>query len=322
MKKNYHYLLLFFVVIASCDNKEDLSGKNQSANYPQQLYIINGDIEYYADITDGSKPKKPIFIYDIPEKIKENTIQKTTSKTSEQTTVLDFNYGIYDHTNSGCTIKRYNGDKEYYTDAGVYGYNPYPQVNGYLVRGYGTPNQNLYYGALVLHTTNKGIQTVDSRSKTVINDNLSTIAAISIEFPFKANVTYEISLKTFFIDNRKMVENIQSSGYPTLNATLENSGILFGGNTSCENNYRPSGTLRNYIKSYTLEDNIIKDRVVTYKFSPTEAKSALIFTLLPERGQRGVDAKIPTSRYTMVLRSVTITEKPFDPSQNEVGGRR
>lgn len=322
MRKNYYYLLFIFI-IASCDSKEDLPSTNQSTNYPQQLYIINGDIKCYANITDGSKPKAPIFIYDIPEKTKEDITYKTTSKTSEQSTFINFDYGIADSTKSGCTFDKYNQSSGTYTttDAGVYGHNPAPQDNGYLVRGYGVPYHNQYYNALILQTTNKAIKRTDTRTNVTINDNLPTIAAISIEFPFKANVTYEISLKTLFIDNNLLIGTVASNGYPTLHAALQDSGILFGGITTCEKTSRQSGIAENYIKSYTLENNIKKERIITYKFSPTEAKNALAFILRPHTGGRGVDVKIPTNNYTMRLRTVTITEKPFDPSLNITGPR-
>jgi hypothetical protein len=316
MRKKYLYLLMPLVFI-SCDIKEDEISKSQSITNPTQTYIINGDIEYISEITDGSKPTKAKLVYDIPKnKFKTETTGNITSKVAGQS-IINFNYGIGDPTNSGCTVKKYNNGDSYVTDSGVYGYNPARQNDGYLIRGYGVPHHNLYYGSLVLFASNKGRKvTVEGRDPKVYNDNLSTISAISIEYPFKSNVTYEISVRVFFKDNRMLIDKVQSTGFPTLNASLENSGILFGGGPSCQNDLRHSATELNYIKYYTLEDNIIKERTITYKFSPTQVKKALKFNLLPARGARGTNAKIPTNNYTMAVRTVTITEKPFDPSLN------
>ena len=317
MRKISFYLILTFI-ITSCDSKEDSTLKSKALNNPMQLYIINGDIEYYSEITDGSKPKPPILVYDIPDKTKEST--NLTSKTEEQSVTMNFNYGIGGSTKSGCTVKVYNNGNSYFTDAGVYGHVP-SDDSGYVIRGYGTPHHNFDYHSLIMSTSNKGIKREEQRTGRIINHNLSTISAISIEYPFTANVTYEISVKTFFKDNRKMIDNVQSSGFPTLSAALQNSGILFGGITTCENSFRQIGVTENYIKNYTLEDNILKDRIIIFKFSPTEVKNAISFTLTPHTGGRGVDVPIPTNSYTMALRSVTITEKPFDPSINIISER-
>jgi hypothetical protein len=119
MRKISFYLMLTFIITTSCDSKEDMTSKIQAINNPMQLYIINGDIEYYSEITDGSKPKKPIFVYDIPDKT--NEANNSTSKTSEQSTFLNFKYGIYNRTKSGCTITRYMDYRETYeSDYGVY----------------------------------------------------------------------------------------------------------------------------------------------------------------------------------------------------------
>lgn len=283
------------------------------------MYIINGDIEYYADITDGSKPKDPIFIYDIPEKIKENTTHKTTSKTSEQSTFINFNYGIAGSTKSGCTINKYNHSSGTYTttDAGVYGANPAPQENGYLVRGTGLPHHNLYYNGLFLQATNKEGFAFNPRSGQTLKQDLSTGSTISIEYPFKANVTYEISLVTYFADNMQLIDRGQSTGFPIVHVQLKDSGILAEGDIACEKDLIRLVTEENYIKSYTLESKALMTRTLIFKFSPTNAKNAVAISLHPARGdERSVNAIVPINNYTMIIRSVNITEKPFDPSLN------
>ncbi|WP_264536849.1 hypothetical protein [Flavobacterium sp. N1736] len=321
MRKISFYLVLTFIIM-SCDNKEDLPAKNQSTKYPQQLYIINGDLEYWSDITDGSKPKEPIFIYNTPEKIEEDTIQKTTSKTSEQSVSLNFAYGIYDPTNSGCTIKKYNGNKEYYTDAGVYGPNPYPQANGYLVRGYGRAHQNLYYGSLVLFVDNKVKKTNTRRG--IVDGNDESGSAISIEYPFKPNITYEISIKATFYDNRYLVDKVFSSGFPTVFVQLKNDGIITLPNIRNYNQDFCDGkgiisleaeNYVNYTRSYKLESQGAIQRTLVFKFSPTEEKKALLISVHPAKGEAGYGT-IPINNYTMVMPLVKITEKPFDPALN------
>ena len=306
MRKIYFYLLALFIVIG-CDSTEESSSKTQSGKNPTQTYIINGDIVYEAEITDGSKPKKPIFIYDLPKNTDNETIKNQTLKTSNETTVLNFNYGIGESTQSGCQVKKYKNDTEaYYTDQGVYGYNPFPQNNGYLVRGYGTPHHNLYYNSLILQASNN--------SKAYYYQ--PTCSAISIEYKFEPNVTYEISLETFFNDNRKLTETKNSEGFPSVNVYLNDSPILSSIDKSCEKDIFRIVSSVNYLKSYTLEDNIIKNRTLKFKFSPTEEKKALIISLLPKLSDSRATAG-PVSNYTMVLPSVTIKELPFDSSINE-----
>jgi hypothetical protein len=316
MRKISFYLFLIFLV-ASCDNKEEVSSKSQSLKNPTQTYIINGDIEYTSEITDGSKPKKPILVYDIPN-YKDDANNNAISKSFEQSTTINFNYGIAGPTKSGCKFSKYNQSSGTHTDtdAGVYGYNPAPQENGYLVRGFSQPHHNYYYNALVLMVENRGYQFVDSRSGKIYNDNLSRGAAISIEYPFKANVTYEISLLTYFNDNQQLIYKINSNGFPTLHVQLKDNGILMDGEGACDTNrvYRIIESNPNYLKSYALENNIKMERTLIFKFSPTESKNALVLALHPVTGERGVDTKIPTNSYTMVLRHVTITEKQFDSS--------
>ncbi|OXG05828.1 hypothetical protein B0A64_12170 [Flavobacterium araucananum] len=314
-----------------------MTSKTQSLNNPMQLYIINGDIEYYSEITDGSKPKKSIFVYDIPEKTEK--ANDLTSKTSEQSTFINFNYGVASSTKSGCTVTRYmESGKTYETDAGVYGPNPAPQNNGYLVRGYGVPHQNPYYGALVLMSSNRGKKVNVARG--VFHQNEKRGSAISIEYPFKRNTTYEITIKAKFHDNRHSLDKIYSSGYPTLYAQLKDNGIIIppgrtGGETqdSCEredlNDIKDFiNDYVNYIRAYTLDSNIEVTKEVSFQFSPINEKKALLLSLHPTMATEGYGLPIPTNSHTMILYSITLTEKTFDPSlnvsvpDNSGGGRR
>lgn len=314
-------------IITSCDNKEELSPKSQTLNNPMQLYIINGDIEYYSEITDGSKPKKPIFVYDIPDKA--NKTNNLTSKTSEQSATINFNSGIGSSTKSGCTVKRYNNGNSYYTDAGVFGsipYTyPYPETTSYLVRGYGAAHLNPSYGSLVLFVGNKGVKLKTTRG--IIHNNQPNGSAISIEFPFKANITYEISLKVDFRDLRYLIDNTYSIGYPTLFAQLKDDGIiparsyLTQTQDPCDKEgviglQESSNDYQNYTRSYTLDSRAVIERNITFRYSPTKEKKALLISLHPSLSVSGYEAPIQTNDYIMRLPLVTITEKPFDPSLN------
>lgn len=328
MRKISICLLLTFI-FTSCDNREEVPTKSQADTNAKQLYIINGDIEYYREITDGSKPGKPIFIYDIPEKTKEDTTKMATSKTSEESVSINFGYGIGNPTNSGCTIKKYNNGNSYYTDAGVYGSNPYtypyPETTSYLVRGYGLPHLNTYYGSLIMFVSNKG-KKIQNRYG-IFHENDESGSAISIEYPFKANITYEISLKVTFYDNRYLIDKVYSDGYPTIYVQLKNDGII-------EIPYVRSQTQDpcateginslnelafdyvNYTRSYTPDSRAVIQRTLNFKFSPTEEKKALLISLHPAKSEPGYGAPISTNNYTMVMPLVKITEEPFDPTLN------
>lgn len=322
MRKIYVVMLLIFIVTSSCDNKEDSPSKSQLKSNPTQTYIINGDIKYTSEITDGSKPKKPILVYDIPNYTNEAN-NNTTSKSSEQSTFLNFHYGLYDPTKSGCTVTRYTGEKTFETDAGVYGPNPYPQTNGYLVRGFGVPHHNPYYGALVLMARNKGKKVNGRRGILNVNEKKGT--AISIEYPFKKNITYEIIIKSKFHDNRYFLDKIYSSGYPTVYVQLKDDGIITVPNLRDINkdpciedglNEVDRYGTDNYTRSYSPDSHVETINDIPFKFSPTNEKKALLISLHPTMGTEGYGLPIPTNSYTMILLSITITEKPFDPSLN------
>lgn len=322
MKKIIFCLLLAFI-ITNCDNKEEDLQKNETIN-SKQLYIINGSIEYISDITDNTKSTKPKFVYQIPEITNEKN-EKIYSKNSDEQVIINFAYGIAESTKSGCTrdIYTHSTGQFYTTDNGVYGPNPAPQVNGYLIRGYGQPHQNQYYGSLVLFAKNEIYKTI-SRGQ-IWHNNKRGGSAISIEYPFKANVTYEIHIKTFFHDNRKLVDDKYSEGYPTLYAQLTDDAIIRGYINRRTETTDPcdkeginalSDSNPNYTRSYTLNDQALTMKNIIFLFSPTEEKKAILISLHPAIGTAGVGTHIPTNNYTMRLPSITINEKTFDPSLN------
>lgn len=327
MRKIPFYLFLIFI-ITSCDNEEKLSSEIQALNNPTQTYIINGDIEYTSEITNGLKPQKPIFIYDTPNKTEERN--NLTLKTSEHSVSINFGSGIGNPTNSGCKVKRYNNGNSYYTDAGVFGSipyaYPYPETKSYLVRGYGLPHLNLYYGSLVLFVSNKGKKANTRQGQIYQNDPSGS--AISIEYPFKPNITYEISIKVTFHDNRYLIDKVFSSGYPTLYVQLKNDGIIQIPNIRtqsqdpCDKNglnsvdYPRAHDHANYTRSYTLDSRNVTQRVLTFKFSPTEEKKALLISLHPATSPSSIETPILTNNYTMTMPLINIIERPFDSSIN------
>lgn len=341
MKKKIFYLLLT-LIITGCDNKEEYTSKSQAINNPTQTYIINGDIEYISEITDGSKPKKPIFIYDISKDITENkTFEKLTSKITDESVDINFHYGLADPTKSGCTITKYlDSGKAFETDNGVYGPNAAPQTNGYLVRGFGVPHQNSYYGALVLMSSNRG-KKVETR-RGILHENAKRGSAISIEYAFKKNVTYEITMRTKFHDNRYFIDKVYSSGYPTLYVQLKDDAIITLPDrkgqiqNSCDredlNDVGPYSGIGlydndNYTRTYSPDNHIETIKDISFQFSPIDEKKALLISLYPTLGTEGYELPIPTNSHTMILLYIKITEKPFNPFLNfeikkSEGGRR
>ncbi|MBZ4034531.1 hypothetical protein K6T82_07120 [Flavobacterium sp. 17A] len=341
MKKICFYLLAPFL-FTGCDSKDEIPSKNQTLNNPTQTYIINGDIVYEAEITDGSKPKEPIFIYDIPEKTVNN---KSTNKSSDGTFIFDFSYGIAPNTNSGCTVDIYsNSSGTYYPNRGVYGYNPYPYneaTNEHLIRGYGKPHHNYYYNCLILQASNKELKRTDEKGTTRSIDDLKA-SAMSIEYPFSKNKTYEITIRTTFYDNRYLTEKTHSSAFPILHIQLKDDGIITLPNlretredacegTSLNDIGRYSGiglySNDNYTRTYSPNTIAATTKDISFYFSPMDNKNALLISLHPA-GRGANTGVIPKNNYTMVLPLIKITEKPFDPSinfeikTNEGGGGR
>ncbi|KQB37620.1 hypothetical protein [Flavobacterium aquidurense] len=328
MRKISLYLVFIFI-ITSCDNKEELTSKTKSLNNPMQLYIINGSIEYYSEITDGSKPKPPIFVYDIPDKTEE--ANNLTSKSEENSVSINFASGVGSSTKSGCTVKRYNNGNSYYTDAGVFGSipyaYPYPETKSYLIRGYGSPHLNPSYGSLVLTASNKGRKSI-GRTGEVWHDNNQSGSAISIEYNFKANVTYEISIKVSFYDNRFSIDKAYSDGRPTIFMQLKDDGIIEILNDRHQQDPCESKGINSVIgygnshinntRSYTLDGQslAVVQKTLVFKFSTTEEKKALLISLHPSTSIPGYGAPISTNDYSMTMPLINIVEKPFDSSLN------
>lgn len=232
---------------------------------------------------------------------------------------LHFDYGVVS-LNSGCTKEKLGYDGNFFTYTGVYGPIPQPQEEGYMIRGYNKPYHNEYYNSLALHSSNEGRQTISPRTGQLINDNDPRVTAISIEYPFLANTTYEISVQNYFVDVRKNADNVYSDGYPTLTAYLKETPEIPGPNPCGDSGLTGHwATVDGYIykREQTLDSHALITRTFIYKFSPIENKNALVLILSPSMASEvGAGVSIPTNNYVMLLPLITIAEKPFDPSIN------
>lgn len=140
------------------------------------------------------------------------------------------------------------------------------------MRGQGQPHHNFYYNSLVMMTSNRGKQSI-SRGQ-IINSNASRGSAISIEYPFKANTSYEITLFTYFNDDVYAVDKVNSNGFPTVSVQLKDSPILLDNTDACgiENMIRITELNPNYIKSYVLENHIKESKTLKFNFSLQKLK--------------------------------------------------
>lgn len=239
---------------------------------------------------------------------KKMTENESTAKMSATSFPINihFDYGITE-TNGGCSINCYG---------------PIPQIQeqGFIVRGYGQPKHNASYNSLVLRAQNKGIVYYSPIEGQLINDNSPYESAISIEYPFQAYLTYEIRVKTFFFDNRKNIDNVYSSGFPTLHVCLRDDATIPGENPCLADGQLGRWITENgyiYNKSITLDSHALISRTFVYNFSPITSKSALLLRLEPYTNpNRGPGVPIPLNDYTMSLPLITVIAKPFDPSHN------
>lgn len=294
MKKINLLFISTLIIFISCEN-----------NFEEENSIIN----------------KPLLKSESRYSAKDNTSQN--SKLMNPPVEINFNWGI-DSFNSGCTTELLDYQFKLYTYYGVYGSIP-RYYNGYNVRGYGKPFHAMYYNSLILNAKNKVLVTYNPRRGIYQYRNDSSGSAISIEYPFQANKTYEIIVENYFHDRREVYDNVTSDGYPTLYVEMRESGIITGRENACgENSLCNFSTQSNayiYRKKVSLDSPANMVRNFVYKFSPIESKNAILISLHPNINYSGVGA-IPINMFNMALHKVIITELPFDPSINVGGGPR
>ncbi|MDQ1163578.1 hypothetical protein QE422_003946 [Chryseobacterium sp. SORGH_AS 447] len=133
--------------------------------------------------------------------------QQTTYLAKEAAKGVGFDHVIVDlsftdgvkNDNGGCTFKYIAStaiDSDILELTSCFGPNPIYQ-NNYLVRGYGKPRRAMYgenWWGVLLEATNKGKTVINRGVSELINDDTSK--AISIEYPFEKNATYQVILTT------------------------------------------------------------------------------------------------------------------------------
>lgn len=216
----------------------------------------------------------------------------------------------------------------FYVTTRAFGPNPIEQY-GYQIRGYGRPNKSSAWKGIRLQNSNRPKTISSSRGQTtIIND--PTSSAISIEFPFEGNATYQIILTSWFEDSIYETKHNEfhldddrydinkSEGFPTVGIELSNSPEIKGVDPCAERPFvQPSGFLnRNYHKEQKiiLTKPLSDLKELTYNFSITEPKNAMIIYFMPERSENRISDYIPKNVFTMFLYKIKVIKKPFDPS--------
>lgn len=240
-----------------------------------------------------------------------------------ETILMDINIpNLANPENGGCS----------FTDSGVSAgstykstacFGPIPlQFFGYTIRGYGKPRTHYSYWNGILMNSGNTPKTVINRGKSLItNDPLST--ALSIEFPFQANLTYEIALNFTIRDNIEydsanpsagIAASEYSEGNPTIAVELKDTPEI-PGDSPCSG--RPvvgmSLSSANYYKSLKLDGTYKHTKTVKFNFSTTAAKNAFLIYFLPELSENRASDYVPNSWHFGYITKIKITQKPYDP---------
>lgn len=240
-----------------------------------------------------------------------------------ETVLMDINISnLFNPENGGCS----------FTDSGVSAgstykstacFGPIPlQFLGYTVRGYGKPRTHYSYWAGIHMDSGNTPKTVINRGKSLItNDPLST--ALSIEFPFQANLTYEIALNFRIRDNIANRSANQSAGIPASEFSEGNPTIAvelkdtpeIPGDSPCSG--RPvvgmSLSSANYYKTLKLDETYKNIKTVKFNFSTTAAKNAFLIYFLPELSENRASDYVSNSWHAGYITKIKITQKPYDP---------
>ncbi|GEN69315.1 hypothetical protein [Chryseobacterium rhizosphaerae] len=254
---------------------------------------------------------------------------------------LDLNKTFMQPDGGGCSFEAgYNIDNTY-TSTAAFGPTPLTFL-GYTIRGYGIPRTDAFLWKGIRFSASNKPQTTDigGGRNPIINNNPKS-NAISIEFPFQANFTYEIRLDTSIQDfiyhikhgSSNAIADLynvdQSQGLPTVGVELTNSPQIRGNDPCAKRPIVNNSFVSNYFKqekavvsygAYTKNEFI-------FNFSLTESQNAIIIYFQPELS--GLTPNfVPESDFSMLLQNVKIIQKPFDPSHvpslpcNKIGGFR
>lgn len=239
-----------------------------------------------------------------------------TSKTI--TTVMDLEIPAgYQASNGGCTNTA-TGNAYGPSALGLY---------GYMVRGYGKPRRYPEYQGIELKTGNRPQTTTYGSNSYLIDDAYES--AISIEFPFLANLTYEIIIETNVEDFIYKEQHDQydqnddyhglekSQAFPTLALELSDNAEIQG-NNPCGARPRIGNMFvdHNYFKKQKIEITVppsYEQKTLTYSFSTTNSKNAFKIYFFPEKSDAYTHF-VPESSYNIRITRIKIIEKPFDPS--------
>jgi hypothetical protein len=266
----------------------------------------------------------------------QSKISSLENKTETVVMDLSFETGTISE-GGGCSFKYALGpNSDIYTSTECYGPNPIYQ-NGYLVRGYGKPmrastmRSNPWFG-VKLEAKNDPKTVINGGRAELRNDQLST--AISIEFPFQANVTYEISLRTqltdyiakvkspsngFYVPYADDYDIDKSEAFPTLDLSLADKPDIPGDDPCGSKPSVASGFTEpvNYTRKQKAEKTtqwITEDKNFTFYFSTTQAKNAILIKFLPGITEEINPPHVPQSWFWLDIRNIKIVQKPFDPT--------
>ncbi|MDR4952866.1 hypothetical protein REB14_11845 [Chryseobacterium sp. ES2] len=238
---------------------------------------------------------------------------------------LDLNKPLGQPDGGGCTFETGYSIDNIYKSTAAFGPNPLTFF-GYRIRGYGMPRTDGFLW--------KGIRfNSENRPKTVLNmygqsriTNDPISSAIAIEFPFEANATYEITLKTYISDyifelkhasyhsdEKDSYKIDKSQAFPTVALELKSSSEIPGADPCAK---RPviANALNspNYYKRQKAEipyQPYHKPKTFIFNFSTLENKNSLLVYFLPE-----ISDQVLQSKFEMFLAGIKIIKKPFDPS--------
>ncbi|MCQ4138804.1 hypothetical protein [Chryseobacterium sp. EO14] len=266
--------------------------------------------------------------------------QKKSNLAKETGKGVDFDHVVIDlsftdgvkNDNGGCTFKYIASDaidSNILESTACFGPNAIYQ-NNYLIRGYGKPRRPMYgenFWGVLLKATNKGREIINRGVTELINDDTSK--AISIEYPFEKNFTYQVILTTEIKDFIYATKNDpnrvdygqydvdESEAFPTVIVELKSTPDIIGPDPCSDKPSVPTvfTSEPNYYKKQKAEiTNRIKEKKdFIYNFSILESKNGLLIYFIPEKAERGA-SHVPQSDFQMDLKHVKVIKKSYDPA--------
>lgn len=261
--------------------------------------------------------------------LEKNSLIKSNASTltnKTETVVMNMSFiNKIQPPDGGCTVINFDNQANPHYTTAAFGPNPISYY-GRLMRGYGGPRMYyLNWQGLRLLAKNKP-KTIVSRGQSLQVDNPFE-NAISIEFPFESNLTYEITISTSIWDdiyrakhdefsgNDHLYNVNQSEGFPTVAVELSSSPQISGNDPCAERPVVGNGLVAaNYYKKQKAEITVppsYEKKTFIFNFSVTDPKNALILYFLPHKSE---NQHIPENDFTMFIGNIKIVQKPFDPT--------